>query len=75
MDLYIKLKGITKCSNMVAEILQADPYPHDPLEWCQNSTLSNMVMLKIRLKGIAKCHNMVAKPQTPSKQPRPQGFG
>ena len=28
--LHIKLKGITKCSNMVANILQADPPPPDP---------------------------------------------
>ena len=33
---HIKLKGITKCSNMVANILPTDlPSPHDPKGWGQ----------------------------------------
>ena len=58
--LHIKLKGITKCSNMVANILPADPpthtHTHDPRGWGQKVKIQlfqNMVMLLIKLKGIS----------------------
>ena len=35
--LHIKLKGITKCSNIVGNILPANPLPHDPKGWVKRS--------------------------------------
>ena len=55
--LHIKLKGIIKCSNIVANILLADPSPppQDPKGWGQkvkSQLFQNIVMLHIRLKRI-----------------------
>ena len=53
--LHIKLNGITKCSNMVANILPADPPPPDPgveVQKVKIPLIKNMVMLHIKLKGI-----------------------
>ena len=43
MALHYKLKGITKCSSMVANILYADPYPPshpDPMVGIKRSKFS-----------------------------------
>ena len=46
--LHIKLKGITKCSNMVANILAEDPPPPPPTDpRVKIQLLQNMVMLHI----------------------------
>ena len=65
--LHIKLKGITKCSIIVANILPAAPLnlpvPHPR----KGSTGLNIVMLNIKLTGItnaATWHQMFC-PQTP----------
>ena len=54
--LHIKLNGITKFSNTVANILPADrPLPYDPIgngPKGQNSGFQKMVMLHIKLKVI-----------------------
>ena len=53
--LHIKFTGITKCSNMLANILPADPLPHYPRGWRQKVKIQlfqNNVMLHIKLKGI-----------------------
>ena len=55
----IKLKGITKYSNMVANILPAEP-PYGMGSKGQNSTFPHMVMLHIKLNGITNCSDMVA---------------
>ena len=80
--LHINLKGITKCSNMVANILPADPPPppHDPRGWGQQVIIQlfqNMVMLHITLNGITKCSNMVAifLPANPPYPYDPRGMG
>ena len=55
-DPGVKSKGITKCSNMEAIIVPADPLPHDPRGWGQKVKIQlfqNMVMLHIKLKGIS----------------------
>ena len=47
--LHIKLNGITKCNNMVANILPADPPFHDPVGQKDKIQLfQNMVMLHIK---------------------------
>ena len=63
--LHIKLKGITKCSNMVANYFASKnhPSPYDPGGLGVNVEIElfqNMVMLHIKLKGITKCSSMVA---------------
>ena len=56
--LHIKLKGITKCSDIVAFILPTDPSPssrHDPRGWGQKvkvKLFQNMAMLHIKFWGI-----------------------
>ena len=69
--LHIKLKGITKCSNMVANILSADPPPQMTLgdgSIGQNSTFSEQGHIAYQIKGSHKCCNMLSNtvPQTPS---------
>ena len=56
--LHIKLKGITKCSNMVANIMPTDPLPLDPRD--QSSTFSEHGHVAYQIKGITKFSNMVA---------------
>ena len=64
--LHINLKGITKCSSMVANILSADPYPTTPprpwgLESLgQSSTFSEHGHVIYQIKDNHKCSNMVA---------------
>ena len=64
--LHINLKGITKCSSMVANILPADPYPTTPprpwgLESLgQRSTFSEHGHVIYQIKDNHKCSNMVA---------------
>ena len=59
--LHIKLKGITKRSSMVTDILTADPSLTALLgSKGQNSIFDNMVILHINLKGITKCSSVVA---------------
>ena len=64
--LHINLKGITKCSSMVANILPADPYPTTPprpwgLESLdQSSTFSEHGHVIYQIKDNHKCSNMVA---------------
>ena len=64
VKLHIILKGITKYSNVAANILPLDPhFFHDPRGWGQKVKIElfqNMVMLHNKLKGILKCSNMVA---------------
>ena len=54
--LHIKLKGITKCSNMVANILASDPPPPPPDPGVgskgQNSTFSEHGHVAYQIKGI-----------------------
>ena len=49
-----QIKGNHECSNMVANILPADPSLPDPGDGVKRSkfNLQNMVMLHIKLKGI-----------------------
>ena len=73
--LHIKLYGITKCSNMVANNLPADPPPPllDPRgQKVKLQNLQNMVMLHIKFIGIMKCSNMVAN-ILPADPPDPRG--
>ena len=72
-------KGITKCNNMVANILLADT-PSDPRDGSigLRSTFQNRVLLHIKLKGITKCSNMVANYFASKNHPlplRPWGIG
>ena len=77
--LHIKLKGITKCSNIVANILPADPSPssrHYPRRWGQKvkvQLFQNMAMLHIKFKGITNYTNIVANilPADAPPQPHP----
>ena len=67
--LHIRLNGTTECSNMVANILPADP---TPTTTPPPTTLGgrgqkliiqpfqNMVMFHFKLNAITKCNNMVA---------------
>ena len=55
--MHIKLNGIMKYSNMVANILLADPPP--PPWKVEIQLFQNMVMLHIKLKGITKCWKLV----------------
>ena len=67
---------IPKCSNMLANILLADPPPHPTLGmWSmgQNYFFQNTVMLHIKLKGITKCSIMVAH-ILPANPPTPLGW-
>ena len=79
--LHIKLKGVTKCSNMVANILLPDPLPPScPGDWVNRSKFQlfqNMVMLKMKFNGITKCSNMVADilPGDPHSPTPPAGIG
>ena len=60
--LHIELTGITKCSNIGANVLPAD-LPHYPRGWGQKVKIQlyqNMVMLHIKFIGIMKCSNIVA---------------
>ena len=60
--LCIKLKGIKKCSNMVANILTADPPPPPrPLgsKGQTNQLFQNNIMLHINLKGITSTANIL----------------
>ena len=56
--LHIKFKGITKCSNMVANILPTDLY--DPRGWGKNSTFSEHGHVAYQIKWKHKYSNMVA---------------
>ena len=52
--MHIKLNGITKCNNMVANILPTDP-PNDPRgQKIKTQLCQNMVMLHNKLNGIMK---------------------
>ena len=55
--LHIKLNGITKCSNMVPNILLPDTPPPDPRG--QNSTFSEQCNVAYQIKGNHECSNMV----------------
>ena len=52
--LHIKFIGITKCSNMVANILPADPSPppYSRNQKVKIQLFQNNIMLLIKLKGI-----------------------
>ena len=57
--LHIKLNGIMKCSNMVANILSADP----SRPWrskVQNSIFSEHDLVAYQIKGNHRCNNMIA---------------
>ena len=65
--LHIKLKRITKCSNMVANILPTDlpspppSLPHPGIGSTGHTKIfQNMVTFHIKFIGIRKCSNMVA---------------
>ena len=61
--LLIKLKGITKCSSMVANILPADPSPfHVPGLGSkgQNETFSEHGHVAYQIKENHECSNMIA---------------
>ena len=45
---------------MVANVLHADPLPHDLREWGQNSTFSEHGHVAYQIKGNHKCSNLVA---------------
>ena len=53
-DVTYQIKGNHECSNMVTNILQADPHP-DPGDGVNGNgqLFQNMVMLHIKLKGMA----------------------
>ena len=55
--MHIKLNGITKYSNMLANILPADPLPDLR---AKGQFFQNMVMLHIKLNELMKYNNMVA---------------
>ena len=50
-----QIKGITKCSNTVANILPADPLPPSPGDWVSrsNSTFSEHIKLRKRIANAA----------------------
>ena len=78
--LHIKLKGITKCSNMVANILHADtPLPTTLGNGIkgQNLTFSEHGHVAYQIKGNHMCSNMVANilPADPPPPHRPWGWG
>ena len=78
--LHFKLKGITKCSKMVANILCADPLPPPPpptlviVSIGRNSTCSENGNVAYQIKGITKCSNMVANILC-ADPPPPLGWG
>ena len=66
--LHIKLNGIRICSNMIANILLADP-PPPPNPRGQNSTFSKHGHVAYQIKSNRECSNMVAnilRAQTPT---------
>ena len=51
-----RIKGNNECSNMVANILHADPHHPHPKTWdvgskCQNSTFSEHSLVNYQIKG------------------------
>ena len=58
--LLIKLDGITKCINMVANILPADPPKPLTRSIGQKSTFSEQCHVAYEIKGNHECSNMVA---------------
>ena len=83
---HIKLKGITKYSSMVANILPTDPYSYPLLTLRlgsvgRNSTLSEHGFVAYQIKENHECNNMVAnklpadRPTPPPTPPRPWGWG
>ena len=75
--LHIKLKGVIKCSNMVANILPADPACPHPVS-VDGVNRSKFDIFRIwSLKGIMKCSSMVANilPTGPYPAPIPLVLG
>ena len=58
--LHIKFKRITKCSNMVANILPADPVSLNLVSIGHNSTFSEHSHVAYQIKENHECSNMVA---------------
>ena len=61
--LHIKSNGITKCSNMVANILPTDPLHYDPIGMGskgQNSTFSEQCHVAYQIQENHQCSNMAA---------------
>ena len=71
--LPIRLREITKYSNMVANFLLT--YPHTPLgQKVKIQLFQNMVMLHTKLDGFMKCSNMVEN-ILPADPPSPLNLG
>ena len=57
--LHIKLKGITKCSNMVANIFTAEPRPRGGVNRSK-FIFSEHGHVAYQIQGNHECNNMVA---------------
>ena len=74
-----QIKGNHMCSNMVANILPADPPPPPPpdpgngVNKIKIQLFQNMVMLHIILNGLMKCSNMIANILPADPHPHPRG--
>ena len=73
--LHIKLNGITKCSNMVANILSADPSPPPLALVVDRSKFNFFRTMSCCISNLRECSNMIANslsaaPPPPPPEPR-----